>query len=338
MTLRTPLCDLLGIDVPVLLAGMGGVSYAQVCAAVSEAGGFGTLGMASETPEGIRREMREVRRLTDRPFGVDLLAALPERMLAAIDVIIEEGARAFVAGLGVPGEVVARCHDAGLVVMSLCGKVRHAVAAEQAGCDVVVAQGTEAGGHTGNVGGMALIPQIVDAVSIPVVAAGAIVDGRGLAAALAFGAQGAWMGTRFIASHEARAAQTYKKRITEIRDEDTLVTRCYSGKPMRVIRNRYVEDWERRADEIRPFPEQFAVSARAGAFAAMGSADEVDAERAAMPCGQGAGAIHDVRSCAEIVRDVVREAEEVIDRLGHLRGGGAGAAAARREGAPRQTA
>ena len=138
--------------------------------------------------------------VTDKPFGVDLLAALPESMLASIDAIIEGGAKAFIAGLGVPGPVIQRCHDAGLLVMSMCGKVSHAIAAEEAGCDVVVAQGTEAGGHTGQVGGIALIPQIVDAVDIPVLAAGAIVDGRGLAAALAFGAQGIWMGTRFIAS------------------------------------------------------------------------------------------------------------------------------------------
>jgi len=235
--LRTPICDLLGIEVPVFLAGMGGVAYAEVCAAVSEAGGYGTLGMAAEGPEGIRRQMRRVRELTDKPFGVDLLAALPESMLASIDVIVEEGASAFIAGLGVPGPVIERCHAAGLKVMSMCGKVSHAVAAEQAGCDVVVAQGTEAGGHTGKVGGFALLPQIVDAVSIPVLAAGSIVDGRGLAAALAFGAQGVWMGTRFIASHEARAAELYKKRIAEIRDEDTTVTRGYSGKPMRVIAN-----------------------------------------------------------------------------------------------------
>jgi enoyl-[acyl-carrier protein] reductase II len=320
LTIRTPLCDRLDIAVPVFLAGMGGVSYARVCAAVSEAGGFGTLGMASETPEGIRREMREVRSLTRRPFGVDLLAALPEMMMASIDVIIEEGASAFIAGLGVPEPVIEKCHEQGLLVMSLCGKVRHALAAEQAGCDVVIAQGTEAGGHTGNVAGMALIPQIVDAVRIPVLAAGGIVDGRGLAAALAFGAQGVWMGTRFIASHEARASEAYKKRVTEIRDEDTVISRCFSGKPMRVIRNAYVEDWERRPHEIQPFPAQMLVSARNGVFSAMVGPDEVDVARAAMPCGQGAGAIREIRSCAEIVADVVRESEEAIARMGALRG------------------
>ena len=156
--LRTPLCERLGIEKPIFLAGIGGVAYADVCAAVSEAGGFGTLGMAAEGPERIRREMRDVRAKTSKPFGVDLLAALPDSIHAAIDVIIDEGASAFIAGLGVPEAVVRRCHDAGLLVMSMCGKVSHARRAEQAGCDVVVAQGTEAGGHTGRVAGMALMP------------------------------------------------------------------------------------------------------------------------------------------------------------------------------------
>jgi enoyl-[acyl-carrier protein] reductase II len=318
MNLRTPICDLFGIEVPIFLAGMGGVAYAQVCAAVSEAGGFGTLGMAGASPEAIREQMREVRRRTDKPFGVDLLAALPEHMLAAMDVIIGEGASAFIAGLGVPEPVIDRCHAAGLKVMSLCGKVSHAMHAARAGCDVVVAQGTEAGGHTGQIAGLALIPQVVDAVDVPVLAAGGLVDGRGLAAALALGAQGVWMGTRFIASHEARAAEPYKKRISEARAEDTTITRCYSGKPMRVLRNPYVTAWEEHPEEIRPFPEQMRVSAEAGVLGmAMGSS-QMDPDRACMPTGQGCGGIHDIASCAEIVERVVREARETIGRLGGL--------------------
>jgi enoyl-[acyl-carrier protein] reductase II len=319
MALRTPLCDTLGIEHPIFLAGMGGVAYADVCAAVSEAGGFGTLGMATASVDGIREEMRAVRRLTDKPFGVDLLAALPEQMLAAIAVIIEEGATAFIAGLGVPGPIVARCHDAGLTVMSMCGKVSHAIAAEEAGCDAVVAQGTEAGGHTGRVAGMALIPQIVDAVDIPVLAAGSIVDGRGLAAALAFGAQGVWMGTRFIASHEARAHDGYKKRITEVGGADTAITRSYSGKPMRVIQNDWVSEWEHKTDAVLRFPEQMRISAGEGVMLfATAEAEEFDASRACMPCGQGAGGIDDVPSCKEIVDRVMREAQETISRLGTL--------------------
>ncbi|MGE4606934.1 MAG: nitronate monooxygenase family protein, partial [Myxococcota bacterium] len=247
----------------------------------------------------------------------DLLAALPETVLAAIDVIIDEGASAFIAGLGVPRPVIERCHDAGLKVMSMCGKVSHAVAAEEAGCDVVVAQGTEAGGHTGQIGGIALIPQIVDAVDIPVLAAGALVDGRGLAAALSFGAQGVWMGTRFIASHEAHAAEMYKKKITEVSAAETRITRCYSGKTMRVIRNSYVDDWERRPHEIRPFPEQMENAAREGVldFATGG---EPDIERTCMPCGQGAGGILEIASCAEIIDGVMSDAREAISKLTKL--------------------
>lgn len=319
MAIKTPICDLFKIEVPIFLAGMGGVAYANVCAAVSEAGGYGTLGMASEDPDGIRREMKKVRELTDKPFGVDLLAALPEQMMAAIDVIIEEGASAFIAGLGVPGPVVQKCHDNGLLVMSMCGKVSHAVAAQAAGCDVVVAQGTEAGGHTGRVAGMALIPQVVDAVDIPVLGAGSIVDGRGLAAALAFGCQGVWMGTRFIASHEARASDSYKESIRSAREEDTTVTRCYSGKPMRVISNSYVADWERRPQDLQRFPEQMYASMQNGTMAALaGQTEGIDADRDAMPCGQGAGAIKEVLSCREIIDRTMAEAEEVIGRMAPL--------------------
>lgn len=319
MTFKTPICDLLGIDVPIVLAGMGGVAYSDVCAAVSNAGGFGTLGMAGETPDGIRDEMRRVRELTDKPFGVDLLAALPEQMMAAIDIIIEEGARAFIAGLGVPGPLVQKCHDNDVLVMSMCGKVSHALAAQEAGCDVVVAQGTEAGGHTGKVAGMALIPQVVDAVDIPVLGAGSIVDGRGLAAVLAFGAQGAWMGTRFIASHEARASETYKKQIGKAKAEDTIVTRCYSGKPMRVIANSYVDSKERNPEAIQRFPEQMYSAMQDGVMAALGGQTEgIEADRHCMPCGQGAGSIEDILSCQEIVDKTMAEAASVISRLSPL--------------------
>jgi enoyl-[acyl-carrier protein] reductase II len=316
--MRTPLCDQLGIEHPIFLAGMGGVAFSKVCAAVSEAGGFGTLGMAGSSPSAIRDEMRRVRDLTDKPFGVDLLAALPEDVLSAIDIIIEEGATAFIAGLGVPGPVIQRCHDADVLVFSMCGKVSHAQRAEEAGCDVVVAQGTEAGGHTGRVAGMALIPQIVDAVDIPVLAAGSIVDGRGLAASLAFGAQGVWMGTRFIASHEARAAESYKKRITEIGSDETLISRGYSGKPMRVIANEYIEDLERNPDRMLPFPAQMNKSQEEGLLFLMSGRDDVDTRKACMPAGQGAGAISDVLSCAEIIDRVLSEAKQTATQLGAL--------------------
>mgnify|MGYP006269691597 CR=1 FL=1 len=316
MAFRTPLCDLLDVEVPIMLAGMGGVSYAEVCAAVSNAGGYGTLGMANEGPDGIRDEMKKVRDLTDRPFGVDLLTAVPESLTRSVDVIIEGGASAFIAGLGVPASILKTLHDAGLLVMSMCGTVRHAEKAAEAGVDVVIVQGTEGGGHTGKVAGMALIPQVVDAVDIPVVAAGSIVDGRGLAAALAFGCQGVWMGTRFIASHEARAARAYKESLVRAAETDTIVTRCYSGKTMRVVNNPYVEDWERRAQEIQPFPQQAIASAQADVMGGIGGKLEgLDPQKDCMPAGQGLGAIHEILSCREIVDRTMAEAETVLGRL-----------------------
>lgn len=319
MTLKTPICELFDIEYPIFLAGMGGVAYADVCAAVSAAGGFGTLGMAGVPPEQIREQMIQVREKTDKPFGVDLLVAIPEQVISAIDVIIEEGASAFIGGLGVPRQVIDKCHEAGVKVMSMCGKVTHAVEAANAGCDVVIAQGSEGGGHTGQVAGMALIPQVVDAVDVPVVAAGSIYDGRGLAAALAFGCQGVWMGTRFIASEEANAALAYKQQILETQCHQTIVSRCYSGKPMRVIQNEYVEDWESRADEIKPFPQQMMVSVQNGTMGLLAGLDvEVDANKACMPAGQGAGGIHEILPSKEIIARVMSEASDTLARLSAL--------------------
>jgi enoyl-[acyl-carrier protein] reductase II len=318
MNLRTPICDMFGIEVPIFLAGMGQVAYSEVCAAVSEAGGYGTLGMVGASPDQIRDEMRKVRRLTKKPFGVDLLAALPEQVMASIDVIIEEGASSFIAGLGVPGPVIGRCHAAGVKVISMCGKVDHATRAEEAGCDVVVAQGTEAGGHTGKIAGLALIPQIVDAVKIPVLGAGSIVDGRGMVAALALGAQGIWMGTRFIASEEARAAMRFKRKIIDSSCADTIVSRCYSGKPMRVITNPYVEEQERNPEGIKKFPEQIVRSAMAGVMNYVED-EATDPTRTCMPAGQGIGGINEILPAGEIVRRVMSQAEDTIRRLDGLR-------------------
>jgi enoyl-[acyl-carrier protein] reductase II len=313
---------MLGIEYPILLAGMGGVSYAEVCAAVSEAGGFGTLGMAGRSTSEIRDEMRKVRKLTKKPFGVDLLAAVPESLEKAADIIIEEGASAFISGLGVPPRhLVDRFHAAGLKVMNVCGTVRHAKAGEDGGLDAVVAQGTEAGGHTGKIAGMALVPQVVDAVKIPVIAAGSIVDGRGLAASLALGAQGVWIGTRFIASKEAHAGDLYKQAVIDSTDEDTIITRAYSGKPMRVYKNDYVADWERRPQDIKPFPMQAMISHQAGVMGGIGGQIEgLDRNRSAFAMGQGAGAIREVQSCAEIIAGIMSDAERIIARMAALKG------------------
>lgn len=313
MALHTPLCDLLEVEHPIMLAGMGGVSYAELAAAVSNAGGYGVLGMAGRGPDFIAEEMRKVRSLTDRPFGVDLLAASPESLTESVEVIIAGGASSFIAGLGIPMPIMERLKSAGLKVMVVCGAVKHAVKAEQAGCDAVICQGGEGGGHTGLVGTMPLVAQAVEAVKIPVVAAGGLYDGRGLAAALTLGATGVWMGTRFIASLEAHAGDLYRQTIVESADEDTVRTRCYSGKPMRVRKNIYVDDWESRPGDIQPFPIQAGISVRNEAMGGIGGQTEnLDPDKSCFAMGQSAGGVHDVLPAGDIVRRIMAEAHASI--------------------------
>ena len=256
--MRTRLTEMLGIEHPVMLAGMGGVSYHALVAAVSDAGGFGTLGAATMASEQLDAEMAAVRAATDKPFGVDLLAALPERMLDDAHKVVTGGASLFVAGLGVPRDVIKILHDGNVLVASMCGKVRHAIAAVEAGCDFVIAQGTEAGGHTGTVATMPLVPQIVDEVGdrVPVVAAGGIFDGRGLAAAISLGADGVWIGTRFIATPEARTVRGYKEALLRTPEDGTVISRGFTGKTLRAVRNEWTQHIEEHPEELTKFPEQ----------------------------------------------------------------------------------
>lgn len=322
MGLHTPLCDLLEVEHPIMLAGMGGVSYAELAAAVSNAGGYGVLGMAGRSPEFIRDEMRKVRSLTDKPFGVDLLAASPESLTASVEIIVQEGASSFVAGLGVPMPIMEKLKKAGLKVMVVCGAVKHAVKAEQAGCDAVICQGGEGGGHTGLVGTLPLVAQAVEAVDIPVVAAGGLYDGRGLAASLALGAQGVWMGTRFIASKEAHAGDLYRQTIIEASDDSTIRTRCYSGKPMRVKQNPYVADWESRPGDIQPFPIQAGISIQNNAMGGIGGQTEnLDPDKSCFAMGQSAGGVHDAPPAGDIVRRIMAEARTAIAHVASIAAG-----------------
>ena len=321
--MRTRLTDLLGIEHPVMLAGMGGVSYAELAAAVSAAGGFGCLGASTMGDDKMVEEMAAVRAATDKPFGVDLLTAMPGGLTEQVKLVIVGGASAFVAGLGVPTEVVELCHDHDVVVVSMCGKVEHAVRAVEAGCDLVVAQGTEAGGHTGQVASLPLVPQIVDAVGerVPVAAAGGIFDGRGLAAALALGADGIWVGTRFIATPEARSVLGYKDRLLESREDGTTVSRAYSGKTMRVVRNAYTDYYDAHPDELKKFPEQLGIAYSTGALHLGGDSfsDGVDVDKECYPAGQGVGGISELVPAGVLVERFVAEAEAVLDRLAALR-------------------
>ncbi len=316
--MRTRLTELLDIEHPIMLAGMGGVSYSELVAAVSEAGGIGTFGAAPMGPGQLAEEMDAVRKLTSKPFGVDLLAAIPGQLEKEVETIIKGGARIFVAGLGVPREIIDVLHKNNILVGSMCGKVRHAEAALASGCDFVVAQGTEGGGHTGTVATMALVPQVVDAVGhkIPVVAAGGLFDGRGLAAALALGADGVWMGTRFIATPEAHAPQGYKDTLLTLPEDGTVVSRAYTGKTCRVVRTEWTQHFEEHPEELSKFPEQVMKSIRAGANHMGASIDtHVDVNNEFMPAGQGVGAIKSLIPAGDLVRQIMAEAEHVIDLM-----------------------
>jgi len=320
--MRTRLTEVLEVEHPVMLAGMGGVSYHRLVAAVSDAGGFGCLGASTMGLERMVAEIEAVKDLTDRPFGVDLLTASPGDLVGQVQALIDHGARVFVAGLGVPADAIELCHRHNVLVVNMCGKVRHAVAAVEAGCDIVVAQGTEAGGHTGQVATMALVPQVVDAVGdrVPVVAAGGLFDGRGLAAALALGADGVWVGTRFIATPEARTNPGYKEALVAAREDATTVSRGYTGKTCRVLANDYTRFWEEHPEQLQPFPMQFVRSWQDGANH-LGEGDEVDPaavdpSKEFWPAGQGVGGIDGLVPAGEIVRSMVSEAEAILARLG----------------------
>jgi enoyl-[acyl-carrier protein] reductase II len=316
---RTRLTDLLQIDHPVMLAGMGGVSYHALAAAVSAAGGFGCLGASTMSSDELVDEIRGIKSITDRPFGVDLLTALPDQLLANVDLLVREGAALFVAGLGVPRDVITRCHDHNVLVASMCGKVRHAEAAVEAGCDLVIAQGTEAGGHTGTVATMPLVPQVVDAVAgrVPVVAAGGIFDGRGLAAALALGADGAWIGTRFIATPEARSTPGYKDALLRTPEDGTVVSRAFTGKTLRAVRNAQTQYFEEHPEELRKFPDQILAAVQGGWMHLGGdeSTPGVDPDRECYPAGQGVGAVDELVPAGELVARIVAEAEATLERI-----------------------
>ena len=320
--MHTRLTEMLGIEHPVMLAGMGGVSYHAIVAAVSEAGGFGTLGAATMASDELDREMAAVRSATRKPFGVDLLAALPERMLDDAHKVVTGGASLFVAGLGVPRDVVKILHDGNVLVASMCGKVRHAIAAVEAGCDFVIAQGTEAGGHTGTIATMVLTPEIVDiAGGRPVLAAGGIASGRQMAAALALGAAGVWCGSVWLSSEEDVANQAIKAKFLGATSSDTVRSRTRTGKPARQLRSAWHEEWEQPGSPAPlPLPLQPLLVneawQRIDAAAAAGHEGALRLE--SFFVGQVVGSFEQIRPAGEITRQIVADCEQRITELGAL--------------------
>ena len=346
--LYTPVCKLFDIEVPIFAAGMADVTLAPLVAAVSAAGGLGTLGVTFFTPDRLRAEIRAVRRLTDRPFGVGLLfptdipsdrkrQVVPpfpgfmqdlldevaglrgdpppppltlELAEAQVKVALEERVPVIAAGLGTPAWLIERAHKAGTKVVSLVGSTRQARQAEAFGADCVIAQGMEAGGHTGLVTTLVLVPNAANTLTIPVLAAGGIVNGEGIAAALACGAQGAWIGTRFIATAEASAHINHKRGIVAAGENGTAVSRCYTGKPSRILRNQVQERWKGHESEILPMPWQaMRIEELVEPAKANGRVDLAN-----FPTGQGAGMIGDILPAAELLKRLVLETIAALDR------------------------
>ncbi len=318
--MKTPVCDLLGIEVPILSAGMaGGTAGPALAAAVSEAGALGGLGGIDRSgPEGLRERIRQTRRLTSKPFSVNLWCYLLQAAPAFLDVCIEERVPSITLSFGDPAPFAAQANDAGMLVMYQAQTVAGASAGVAAGVDVIIAQGGEAGGHTGSVATMALVPQAVDvAGSIPVLAAGGIADGRGFVAALALGAQGVVMGTRFVMAEEASpTAHQHRERILAASADDTIYTDVFdivdglrwpAGISGRTIRTPFTDEWHGREPTLQEARDAIrAQSTRPG--------EAPDAAQSAY-AGQSAGLIRDVKPAAAIIRDVMAEAASVRSRL-----------------------
>lgn len=322
-TLKTPICDLLGCEFPVVLAGMGGVARSELVAAVSAAGGFGFLGMVREAPELICSEIARVREATSRNFGVNLVpAATPAKLLEAqLDVVITERGTAVTMFWDLRADLVRRLHDSGCLTLCQVGSVREAEEAEAAGAHIVIAQGFEAGGHVRGTMHLAeLVPRVVSRVGVPVLAAGGIVDGKGLAAALRWGAQGVLVGTAFLATRESFAHDYHKQRIVEARPGETVHTDAFHLKWPKGAWVRVLPNSVTRGEHGDPHSGSRHVIGQQGArliyrFGTDSPLRDMtgDFEAMALYAGEGAGRINSIPPAAERLNAIVTEARHVLD-------------------------
>jgi enoyl-[acyl-carrier protein] reductase II len=309
---RTELCDILGIEYPIIQGGMVWVSYHRLCAAVSESGGLGMLASGSMTPDELREQIKIVKSETKKSFGVNIPLTRPHAD-DLINVSIEEGVNAITTSAGSPKKFTQKIHDAGIKVIHVSPSVLLAKKAADARVDAVVAEGVEAGGHNGfeEITTMALIPQVVENVNIPVIAAGGIADSRGFIGALALGAKGVQIGTRFAATHEAQGHPNFKSAILNVNDKGTVITGRVIG-PTRCIRNKLADriiDAERRGASHEELFELI------GEGRSKRAAVDGDVEEGTIYCGQIAGLIGELKSAKEVIRDIIEGAEVLIKEL-----------------------
>ena len=306
--MKTAITELLGIEYPVIQGGMAWVAESHLASAVSNAGGLGLIAAAAAPAEWVRDQIRQAKKMTDKPFGVNIMLMSPEADAVA-KVVIEEGVQVVTRGAGSPEKYMADWKAAGVKVIPVVASTALAKRMERCGADAVVAEGTEAGGHIGEITTMALVPQVVDAVSIPVIAAGGIADGRGMAAAFMLGAKGVQVGTAFAASKESIIHENYKNSILKAKDIDTRVTGRSTGHPIRVLRNDMTRKYLELEQAGAPFEELESLT--------LGSlrraVQEGDVKGGSLMAGQSAGLVKESLSCEELIRGMAAKAESLMN-------------------------
>ncbi len=309
MGLKTKITELLGIEYPIIQGGMAWVAEYHLASAVSEAGGLGIIGAASAPAEVVREQIRKVRERTDRPFGVNVMLMNPNAPEVA-SVVAEEGVKVVTTGAGNPAKFMELWKNAGITVMPVVASVAMARMMEKAGADAVVAEGTESGGHIGSATTMTLVPQIVDAVNIPVVAAGGIGDGRGVAAAFMLGAEAVQMGTRFIVAKESIVHENYKEKVIKAKDIDSEVTGRSTGHPIRVLRNKMTREYLKMEADGVGLDELEQLTLGSLRKAVM----DGDVVNGSLMAGQIAGLVGKEQTCREMIEEIIKQAKELLGR------------------------
>lgn len=307
--METRITKLLGIEYPIIQGGMAWVAEYHLAAAVSEAGGLGIIGAGGAPAEFVREQIQKTKEKTDKPFGVNIMLMNPEADAIA-RVVVEEGVKVVTTGAGNPGKYMAMWKEAGVKVIPVVASVAMAKMMERAGADAVVAEGMESGGHIGSATTMTLVPQVVDAVKIPVIAAGGIADGRGFAAAFMLGAEAVQMGTRFVVAKESIVHENYKQKVIAAKDIDSEVTGMSHGHPVRQIRNNMTREYLKLEKEGAPFEELEHLTLGALRKAVV----EGDAVNGTLMAGQIAGLVKKEQTCAEMIQEIMEQGEALLGR------------------------
>lgn len=308
--IRTELCGLLGIEYPIIQGGMAWVSTAELAAAVSEAGGLGVIGSGAAPPDWLRKQLRKAKELTDKPFGVNVMLLSPY-LGEIMDILLEEKVAVVTTGAGNPGKYVPALREAGTKVIPVVSSVALAKRLTRSGVDAFIAEGTESGGHIGDLTTMALVPQVVDAVDLPVIAAGGVYDGRGLVAALALGAVGVQMGTRFMCAEECTIPRKVKEFVIKAKDRDTAVSGISTGHPVRALRNKLTRKYEEMERNHAPVAEIEDLGVGSLRLAMV----EGDIENGTVMAGQVSAMVKKIQPAREIILDIMNSADKVLGRL-----------------------